>query len=297
MKQELYFQSEDEFQTFFGQLCSAEIPDFQAIEGSGGDMGFDGLSDKIAYQVFYPIHKNRTIAKYKGKIDSDLTKVLESKKKLGLKIERWIFVVPEDLRIEVVSYLKHKSEEAEVRCEYWGYTKLSELVNKHPYIKDSFPTIFLPPVRKGLDDLKEVISKGNKPRVIDETVEIVSDKEYGERKQAIQLEYQRKAVSVIGRYGGSSGSVAGTVAFQLDANKRLSELRHKKERSDKAYQLELEEMNEYYNSEIEEKKTELNRRGILVSGICNREVGKIEVKRNRDIERLKLKYDKEESAP
>lgn len=43
MKQALYFQSEEEFQSFCSQLFHAEFPMFQSVEGAGGDGGSGGV--------------------------------------------------------------------------------------------------------------------------------------------------------------------------------------------------------------------------------------------------------------
>lgn len=291
MKQVLNFQSEDEFQNFFGQLTSAEIPGFQAIEGSGGDRGFDGLCGSTAYQVFYPT--KRTVSNYIKKIDNDLSKVINSKDELGLDITDWIFVVPEDLRIEVVAHLNKKSKETGINCLYWGKTKLYELVNKHPHIKDAFPTLFLPPVRKGLSDLSEAIAQGQKPKVMT-TVDVITDAEFKQQKQIIHEEYRQKTQSFMRAHGtASSAYLQADRIYKNEADKKVKELMMKKERSDRAYALELEEINEYWDGEIKKINDDMARRGIFQSGIRLKAVEEAEIKRKRDIKKLNLKYGKE----
>lgn len=293
MKQLLRFQSEQEFQSFFGQLASAEIPGFQAVEGSGGDGGFDGISGTTAYQSYFPEEKNRTTKKYIEKIDIDVAKVIKSKTKLGIEITDWIFIVPEDLRIEVVAHLQNKAKETGINCTYWGATKLLELITKYPHVQDSFPTIFLPPVRDGIEHIKDSLSAGQKPRVLT-SVEIIGDKEYEQKRTAVIEGYKNKTNSFMPAHGtASSAYLAADMAFKQEADNELRGLQLKKENSDRAYKLEVDEQNDYYDSEIEKVKEEMNRRGLYSSGIKDRAIGKVEVQRNRALERLKLKYGKD----
>lgn len=291
MKQVLNFQSEDEFQNFFGQLSSAELPNFQAVEGSGGDMGFDGLAGKTAFQVFYPT--KRTVKKYIDKIDRDLKKIIDSKDKLGLVIKKWIFIVPEDLRIEVIAHLQKKTKETKIECTHWGTAKLSELVNKHPHIKDAFPTIFLPPVRKGLTDLSETIALGQRPKVMT-TVEVIADNEFKERRKMIQDDYKERTKSFVHSHGTSSSAhLQADMAYKKEVDKKIRELKILKERSDRAYKLELEEINAFWDSEIKKINEDMARRGIYQSGIRLKAVGEAEVSRKRHIAKLNLKFGKE----
>jgi len=292
MKQILRFQSEQEFQSFFGQLSSAEIPDFQAVEGAGGDKGFDGISGRTAYQVYFPEEKNRSDINYITKIDTNVAKVLESKSALGLEIEHWTFVVPEDLRIEVVAHLQKKSKETGLNCTYWGATKLTELIVKHPHVQDSFPTIFLPPVRKGIGDIQDTLTAGQRPRVLT-SVEIIGDDEYETRRHMITNEYHEKTRSFMRSHGTSSSAhIATDIAYKKEADAKLKELQIKKDTSDRAYALELDEINEYYDSEVERVNHEMSMRGLSASGIKDKALAKIDAQRKRAIERLKLKFGK-----
>lgn len=296
MKTVLKFQSGEEFQNFFGQLCSVEIPEFQAVEGSGGDAGFDGLSGNVAYQVYFPEEKNRVTKNYINKIDTDLTKILDNKQRLGINVTEWIFVVPEDLRIEVVAHLQKKSEETDINCHYWGATKLLGLVTKYPYIQDSFPTIFLPPVREGIRNIQDSLEMGQKPRVLT-SVEIIGDKEYQIKKTAITDEYKNKIQSFVNAHGTSSSAhLAADTIFRNEANNKVKELNLKKETSDKAYTLELDEINEYYDELTQKTNDEMARRGLFQSGIKASAIGKVEIKRKRATERLNLKFRKENNS-
>jgi len=296
MKTALKFQSEGEFQNFFGQLCSADIPNFQAVEGSGGDAGFDGLNGSVAYQVYFPEEKNRILKNYIDKIDTDLAKVLANKQKLGIEVTEWIFVVPEDLRIEVVTHLQKKSTETGVSCHYWGATKLLELVTKYPYIQDSFPTIFLPPVRDGIRSIQESLDSGQKPRVLT-SVEVIGDKEYQAKRATLIDEYKNKTQSFLRAHGASSSAhLAADMAFKNEADGKIKELMLKKEASDKAYALELDEINEYFDELITKTNERMARRGLFQSGIKDNANSKVEIQRKRAVERLNLKFRKEIST-
>ncbi len=107
MRHILRFQSEQQFQSFFSQLAGAEMPNFMAVDGSNGDSGFDGIDGQTAYQAYFPEQHNRTDKKFITKIDEDVKKVLNNK--LGIRVKRWVFVIPEDLRINVICHLIKQS--------------------------------------------------------------------------------------------------------------------------------------------------------------------------------------------
>lgn len=294
MKQKLRFTSEEEFQSFFGQLSSAEISDFLPVEGSGGDKGFDGLSGTTAYQAYFPDEKNRTDAKYINKINEDLDKVIKNKRRLGLGITDWIFVVPEDLRISVVAHLRKKSKETGINCTYWGATKLLELITKHPHIQDSFPTIFLPPVHEEVKKVTRSLDSGIKATLVkaDSPVEIITEQEFARQKREIQNELYQK----LEPYYSGSRPIRGTaderVPLEQEAEQKYRDLQIKKQASDNLYKLELEEIEEKYQEETEKTNEEMNKRGLFHSGIKDRAIGRLEVKKKREIEKLKLKYGK-----
>lgn len=290
MKQALNFQSEQEFQNFFGQLSSAELPDFLAVEGAGGDKGFDGLSDKTAYQVYYPSIK--TSKKYIKKIDDDVAKVQKSKSELGIVIEKWVFVVPEDLGIDVVAHLQKKSQETGMQCTYWGATKLTELLNKHSHVKNAFPGIFLPDLQEEMSGLQGSISKFLRPRN-QFNVEIITEDDFKSIDKSITDKYHNQARGVQNRFGGSSAVFAADEAYRQQANAAHAELRRKKSASDRAYQLEVEELEDVYKEAFTKIRESMNMRGISGSGIEQKELGGLEVWKKREIEKLNLKYGKE----
>ncbi len=292
MKQTLHFQSEQEFQNFVGQLFSAEFPNFQAIEGAGGDGGLDGLDGNTIYQVFFPDLKNRNHSRYKGKIDSDLPKAIKTAEKLDIDLARWILIVPEDLRFETIGYLNQKSKEKGIVCLAWGATKLNELINKHPHIRNSFPGIFLPDVRDDISDVKISIDNLSRPKTLT-NVEIVTDKDFQSIKNKITEEFHQKAKGASIRFGDSSASQASSVIYQKEANTKMDELRIKKERSDKAFELEKQDIEVTYDKILQTAKEEMNSRGLSSSGIANKRYSEIEDQKIREIGKLKLKYGKD----
>lgn len=293
MKTSLHFLSEQEFQNFSSQLFAAEFPTFQAIEGSGGDGGLDGLNKTIAFQMFFPDLKNRNLNKYIEKIDDSLKKLIKTIQEKQLTITQWILVVPEDLRYEVVIHLQNKSTELGFDCLYWGATKLTELVNKHPHIRNSFPGIYLPDVKEDLGDVKDGISSLNRPRS-PFNVEIITEKEFLEKDQTIDDEYKQRTQGAIQRFGTSSSAhIAVSEAYRQEANKKKKELRKKKATSDRAYELERQDIEDHFTEVLRHKQNEMERRGLYNSGIAKREFGLIEIRKQRELNKLKLKYGKE----
>src|SRR3989344_2632858 len=239
MRAILKFQSAQEFQIFFSQLISCEIPDFMPVDGSSGDSGFDGIDNETAYQVYFPEQHNRTNKKYIAKIDKDLKKVL--KNKLGLKIKKWVFVVPEDLRMPVIAHLIKKSKEAGVKLTYIGANTLTQLASKYPHIIDSFPLIFMPSVKEDIKEVKSLVKQKGKMVSLD-GVEVIGDEEFS-----------------------------------------------------RAFELELEEIRQFYDEQIENAEEDFVRRGLAHSGLKERAIGQLKIRKNRAIEKLKLKYGITES--
>jgi len=287
----LRFQSEQEFQNFFGQLASAEIPEFQAVDGSSGDGGFDGISGTTAYQVYYPEDKNRTDKKYINKIDTDVAKVIESSKKLELPVSAWIFIIPEDLRVKVIAHLRKKSQETGMLCLHWGATKLTELVSKHPHIQSSFPNMFLPPVQEGIKDIKKsIVDFGRKDST--SYVEIITDDDFVIAKDRLREDFNSKVKSYYCQGRPSRLYLQEIVNYENDAEDKYRELRRKKERSDKAFELEMKELEAEFEKRIRETNDGMAKRGIFNSGIRLTAIGEIEAEKKRAIERLKLTYGK-----
>jgi hypothetical protein len=289
-KQNLHFQSEQEFQNFFAQLASVEFKYFQAVEGAGGDKGFDGLNEEIAFQVYCPAEKNRTDAKFIKKIDEDLKKVIENKEELDLPITEWVLVVPEDLRIKVLSHLNKKSKESGIKCTYWGATKLLSLVTKYPFIQDSFPTIFLPPVRDQLEKIKGLLKRPVK-EIKNGSIEIITDSDLLVKMNDLEDDFKKDTeLCWTDRKGRIREDDLIYKKLFKEKTKKEQEILSKKNRSDRAYELERDELNDLYEESVERTNEEFNRRGLFNSGLRDKALGKLEIKRKRNIEQLKNKF-------
>lgn len=290
IKQRLRFASEIEFQSFFAQLSLAEFPDFQAVDGAGGDMGFDGIRGMTAYQVYFPEEKNRMDRKYVSKIDEDLDKILRNKEKLGLKITEWIFVVPEDLRIRPITHLMKKTAESGIKCLYWGATKLTELTSKHPYITDSFPYIFMPSVKNDLNDIKSSLKQLSRP-ISHANIGIITDGEFHRELGSISKEYQPRIDSIPRRPDGSLYRPdRQDLDYISEMQEKIEELRERKNQSDQTYGLELKDAIEWYDELTEKAEEDFAAKGLYNSGLKYRSIGKLRDQKKREIEKLKLKY-------
>lgn len=291
MKQTLQFLTSEQFQNFTSQLFSEELPSYQAVEGAGGDGGLDGLDGSSAYQVYFPEVKNRDKKHYVAKIDSDVAKLQATAKKHGFTITKWIFVVPDDLGTDVVLHLSKKSQEAGFECIYWGATKLTALVNKYPYIKDSFPEIFLPGVKQDLIELKDGISELHRNQ--DTFTDIITDEEYLNRKQQLSQKGQQDARQLMNRMPAGSAQQQASQIVTDATNRKIKELTEQKARSDRFYQLAREEINDFFEEQLSKKQSEIAARGLLESGIGRQEIDAVSKKWRREIERLNLKYGKQ----
>ena len=237
MRAILKFQSAQEFQIFFSQLISCEIPDFMPVDGSSGDSGFDGIDNETAYQVYFPEQHNRTNKKYIAKIDKDLKKVL--KNKLGLKIKKWVFVVPEDLRMPVIAHLIKKSKEAGVKLTYIGANTLTQLASKYPHIIDSFPLIFMPSVKEDIKEVKSLVKQKGKMVSLD-GVEVIGDEEFSRAIEQIRKKYQPGIDMIPKRPDGSLYRPnARDLEHIAEMQSLQEELGSKKRRSDQAFELDV----------------------------------------------------------
>lgn len=294
MKQELRFLTEQQFQNFASQLLSAELSSYQSIEGAGGDGGLDGLDGETAFQMYFAEPKNRTKENYIKKIDEDLVKLQKTIKQEGITVAKWIFVVPGDLRYDVVAHLQRKSKETGIECVSWGATKLSALLTKHPTIRDSFPEVFLPDVKQDIGKIITTLDELRR-RGRESGVEIITDEEYTEQIQQIRADTKEQIRSFSAQHGDMDLR-ALTMAFNRESKKKEDALTRKKKASDRFYELAKDEINESFDNEVRAKKSELQGRGVLDSSIARDDLAAIEARRSRALERLAKEYGKSESA-
>lgn len=290
MKQVLRFITNDQFQSFTSQLFSEELLSFQAIEGAGGDGGLDGIDGTTAYQMYFPEVKNRNKKHYVAKIDTDLAKLQATMAKQNLTITRWILVVPDDLGTDVVLHLQLKAKELGIECLYWGATKLTALVNKYPYIRDAFPEVFLPDVKQDLAVVKDGVASLNRKQ--DNFTEIITDDEFFRLRKQLGEEGQQKARQMANTVPPGSAQQQVSQAVMAEANKKIQELTARKTTSDRFYQLAEDEINETYDDLLTKTRSDFVARGLGSSGFANKALADVEVKRDRELERLRLKYGK-----
>lgn len=291
MKQALYFQSEEEFQSFCSQLFHAEFPMFQSVEGAGGDGGMDGKDGTRIFQMFIPDLKNRNDKTYIEKIDASLTRLRETVERERLAVSEWIFVTPEDLRYKSIIHLQRKSTEVGFGCLSWGATKLTELLNAHPAIRNSFPRIFLPDVKEGLEEVREKIDNLTRPSRHE--FRIISDREFMELNNEIERKFQQDSRNAQFRFGASSAAEYAANIFRQEVNRAKEQLRRQKELSDRMYELDLQEIEEKFTKMSQQKTDEMAERGILTSGFLLQSMREIQTQKNREVERLKIRYGKE----
>lgn len=287
MKELLAFLTSDDFEDFTSQLISQELPGFIAIEGSGGDGGLDGLDGNVAFQMYFPEVKNRNAAHYIKKIDNTLAKLMRTKAENGLDITNWILVVPEDMHFTVGIHLQKVSKNTGVNCSYWGATKLKALLSKYPEIKQNFPAIFLPEFKQDMGEVKSGIAKLHSQNT-EHGIQIITEQEYVELMSPIREDIRALARSGVREEGGYDPNLG----FRRQVDKRYTELQAKKAASDRVYEMDLEEINERHDEEVEMKQGEHVRRGVLHSGFAIQDIEKINARRSREIERLKIKYGK-----
>jgi hypothetical protein len=291
MKQILHFLNEADFQNFTAQLFSEEFPSFQAIEGAGGDGGLDGIEGETAYQMFFPEEKNRKKVKYIAKIDKDLAKLIVTIDKHKLTINRWIFVIPEDLYYEVVLHLQKKSKEIGIECLYWGATRLTALVNKHPHIKNAFPGIFLTDLKVDMERVSDGISELSR-RAASSTTDILKEDDFIAEMQRINSQMQDERHSVMSRFGNTSVPQVASVAIQKKHLPIIDELNRRKQASDKMHGLELREINMQFDELVEKKNGEHVGRGTFHSGFREQDIQKIEEKRAIELQKIAVRYGK-----
>ena len=291
MKQILHFLDEGDFQNFTAQLFSEEMPTFQAIEGAGGDGGLDGIESETAYQMFFPEQKNRTKSKYIAKIDDSLGKLKATIEKHELTVTRWIFVVPEDLHYEVVLYLKKQSKQYDIECLYWGTTKLTALVNKHPHIKNAFPGIFLTDLKLDMERVSDSVLELSR-RSASSATDIIKDDDFRIEMERIQSQMKDEMHSVNVRFGHTSVPEVASVAIQKKYFPITDALQRRKQASDKMHELELREVNLQFDELVEKKNGEHIGRGTFHSGFRHQDIEKIEERRKIELEKISVKYGK-----
>ena len=153
------FIDPNEFQRFCSMLLSAEFPEFQSIDDSGGDLGIDGyIADDKIFQCYCPEKPQKITDKdFKDKIDDSIEKAVKTIRTRKLNIQTFVFVTPNNLRSDVIIHLEKQSKENSLKGISYAETKLAELLAKHPHVQTQFPLFVLPDIAAKLEGLEGLI--------------------------------------------------------------------------------------------------------------------------------------------
>lgn len=137
------FRRED-FQNFCSVLLSSELPDFQAVEGAGGDFGNDGFirSGNILFQAYAP--DKVSWPKVEKKIFDSLLLAYGLRQTDFPEAKIFVFLTPFDLQHETHILLQQVATELSFVADSWGEKKLLSILAKHPEIRAEFPDLLLP---------------------------------------------------------------------------------------------------------------------------------------------------------
>lgn len=151
---------ENTFQQFCGVLLSMYDPGFQAVDGSGGDMGNDGFrvaGDKM-FQAYAP--ERKTKHKQTSKINKSLVQAAELRQTSFPSLARFVLLTPFDLTHEVHEHLRAAARRHGLVAESWGETKLTAILAKHPEARTAFAELLLPDLAGELRELKGIVQRG-----------------------------------------------------------------------------------------------------------------------------------------
>lgn len=142
--------TEKDFQKFCSVLLCKHLPEFQAVEGAGGDEGNDGFyaSKDVLFQAYAP--EKWTCPKLRKKIDESLKKAAALRKKSMPKLKRFVLLTQRDLNHQANLYLHTSAEDHGFEAESWGESKLIAILTEHPEVKSEFPEYLLPDVLEAI---------------------------------------------------------------------------------------------------------------------------------------------------
>lgn len=149
---------QDNFQELCSQLVLREFPDAKPIEGIGGDAGLDiykGVSPSRPVEVWQAkLFYNPLKQPQKRQIQDSFSKVANK-----TVLIRWILCLPRNLNPSEEEWLQGLSNtyprlgkrSSRVSIEWWGETKLRELLLRNPDIAfEFFPNLTEQPPEKSL---------------------------------------------------------------------------------------------------------------------------------------------------
>jgi hypothetical protein len=263
-----------------------------AIEGAGGDGGFDGVDGDTVFQMYFPETKNRDKQHYIRKIDTDIPKARATANRLNFEAKTWILVVPEDLSTDVTLHLVAKAKEYGFNGMYWGATKLSALVTKYPHIKEAFPGVFLPELKSNVERIDQGVDE-IKQQLITQAGQIMTESEFISRVQLLRQQQQSELRNLQSRIGNSGAQQVAHQAVNLKFQPLFLDLQTKKAASDRLYELEKQELEAKHEVARDKINADHQRRGVFHSGMRIKALYDADVNRNVKAEKLALKYGKE----
>ncbi|MFP2909776.1 hypothetical protein ACLESD_32970 [Pyxidicoccus sp. 3LFB2] len=136
-------------------LLSKHLPDFQAVNGDGGDSGNDGfcVGGNTLFQAFAP--KQKRSAHLQKKIDDSIEKAKGLRRKTMPSLQRLIFLTPFDLTHEVHFYLQSRAVQAKLVGESWGESRLLGVLAQHPEVRQLFPSFLIADVLAAKNNVTE----------------------------------------------------------------------------------------------------------------------------------------------
>lgn len=145
----------NDFQKFCSVLLSKHLPDFQAVNGDGGDSGNDGfcVGGDTLFQAFAP--KQKRSAHLQRKIDDSIEKAKGLRRKAMPALQRLIFLTPFDLTHEVHFYLQSRAVQAKLIGESWGESRLLGVLAQHPEVRQLFPSFLIADVLAAKNNVTE----------------------------------------------------------------------------------------------------------------------------------------------
>lgn len=292
MKSILHFLNQSDFESFTSQLLGEDRPNFMAIEGAGGDGGFDGVDGDTVFQMYFPETKNRNKQHYIKKIDTDIPKARATADKLNFEAKKWVLIVPEDLSTEVTLYLIAKAKEYGFSGMYWGATKLTALVTKYPHIKEAFPGVFLPELKSNVERIDQGVGE-IKQQLLAQAGEIMTETEFVSRIQLLKQQQQFELRNLQSRVGNSSAQQTVHQAVNLKFQPLFLDLQAKKAASDRLYELEKQELEAEHEVNRNKINADHQSRGVYHSGMRIKALHDADVNHNTKAEKLALKYGKE----
>lgn len=131
------------FKRLVNLIFSAEEGKNFQITKDLGDFGIDGYlkSEKAAFSVYCPEYpEKRTSRRYKDKIKKDLSRLGDAVKG-GWDIKGWIFLTPEDLPVDVITFIDNKTKTLGYFFETITASRLAVLLLKHRELHKELPEL------------------------------------------------------------------------------------------------------------------------------------------------------------